>query len=188
MEISIAILTQNLIAETETEIKGNNPKFNYRMLTPGSQIWIKCKIPDCSLRKMCSFGVRQYHCSKNYRKHQQNSISYHAEKRLHLGAIIQLRTAWKVSKYWVFSGPYFSVIGRNTKIYEVNVCIQSEYRKKRTRKNSEICRFLCNVETKIIYRKMASWTCGIMIEAKPALHVVTNLLLVSSNCSEQYPE
>ena len=38
METSIAILTQNLIAETETEIKGNNPKFNYRMLTPGSQI------------------------------------------------------------------------------------------------------------------------------------------------------
>ena len=30
-------LTQNLIAETETEIKGNNPKFNYQMLTPGSR-------------------------------------------------------------------------------------------------------------------------------------------------------
>ena len=45
-------------------------------------------------------------------------------------------TAWKVSKYGVFSGPYFPVFGRNTEIYEVNLRIQSEYRKTRTTKNS----------------------------------------------------
>ena len=45
-------------------------------------------------------------------------------------------TAWKVSKYGVFSGPYFLVIGLNTEIYGVNLYIQSEYRKIRTRKNS----------------------------------------------------
>ena len=38
-----------------------------------------------------------------------------------------LHTAWKVSKYGVISGPYFSV---------VNLRIQSEYRKLRTRNNS----------------------------------------------------
>ena len=45
-------------------------------------------------------------------------------------------TAWKVSKYEVFSGPYFPIFGLNTEIYGVNLRIQSEYRKIRTRKNS----------------------------------------------------
>ena len=31
-------------------------------------------------------------------------------------------TAWKVSKYGVFSGPYFPVFGLNTEIYGVNFC------------------------------------------------------------------
>ena len=40
-------------------------------------------------------------------------------------------TAWKVSRYF----PYFSVCGLNTEIYKVNLRIQSECRKIRTRKN-----------------------------------------------------
>ena len=44
-------------------------------------------------------------------------------------------TAWKVSKYGVFSVPYFPVFGLNTEIYFVNLRIQSEYRKIRTRSN-----------------------------------------------------
>ena len=35
-----------------------------------------------------------------------------------------------------FSGPYFPAFGTNTEIYGVNLRIQSEYRKIRTRKNS----------------------------------------------------
>ena len=45
-------------------------------------------------------------------------------------------TVWKVSKYWVFSGPYFPVFGLNTEIQGVNLRIHSEYRKMRTRQNS----------------------------------------------------
>ena len=45
-------------------------------------------------------------------------------------------TAWKVSKYRVFCGSYFSVFGLNTVIYSVNLRIQSGYWKIRTRKNS----------------------------------------------------
>ena len=45
-------------------------------------------------------------------------------------------TAWKVSKYGVFSGLYFPVCELNTEIYSVNLRIQSENRKIRTRKNS----------------------------------------------------
>ena len=45
-------------------------------------------------------------------------------------------TAWKVSKYGVFSGLYFPAFGLNTERYEVSLCIQSECRKIRTRKNS----------------------------------------------------
>ena len=41
-----------------------------------------------------------------------------------------------MSKYGVISGPDFPVFGLNTEIYEVNLRIQSEYRKTRTRNNS----------------------------------------------------
>ena len=39
-----------------------------------------------------------------------------------------------MSKYGVISGPHFPVFGLNTEIYGVNLRIQSEYRKIRTRK------------------------------------------------------
>ena len=42
---------------------------------------------------------------------------------------LEKKTAWKVSKYGVFSGPYFPVLGLNTEIYGVNFHIQSEYGK-----------------------------------------------------------
>ena len=45
-------------------------------------------------------------------------------------------TGWKVSKYGVNSGPYFLVFGMNTEIYGIHLCIQSEYRKIRTRNNA----------------------------------------------------
>ena len=45
-------------------------------------------------------------------------------------------TAWKLSKYGVFSGLYFSVFRLNSGIYSVNLPIQSKPRKIRTRKNS----------------------------------------------------
>ena len=50
-------------------------------------------------------------------------------------------TGWKMSKYWVISGPYFPVFGLNTEIYSVNLRIQSEYRKIRTRNNSAFGHF-----------------------------------------------
>ena len=43
----------------------------------------------------------------------------------------RIPTAWKVPKYGVFSGLHFLVFSPNTEIFS---CIQSEYRKKRTRK------------------------------------------------------
>ena len=45
-------------------------------------------------------------------------------------------TAWKVSKYGVISGPYFSAFGLNTERYFVSLRIQSKSGKIRTRKNS----------------------------------------------------
>ena len=47
-----------------------------------------------------------------------------------------LYTAWKVSKYGVISGPYFTAFELNTEIYSVNLRIQSEHMKIWTRKNS----------------------------------------------------
>ena len=47
-----------------------------------------------------------------------------------------LLTAWKLSKYRVFSGPYLPVFGLNTEIYSANLRFQSGCGKIRTRKNS----------------------------------------------------
>ena len=56
--------------------------------------------------------------------------------KLIVDIFLQIFTAWKVSKYGVFSGPYFPVLELNTEIYAVNLRIQPEYGKIRTRKNS----------------------------------------------------
>ena len=45
-------------------------------------------------------------------------------------------TAWKVSKYGVFSGPYFPAFGLNMERYFVSLRIQSECWKIRTSKSS----------------------------------------------------
>ena len=34
-----------------------------------------------------------------------------------------VNTTWKVSKYGVFPGPYFPVLGLNAEIFSVNLCI-----------------------------------------------------------------
>ena len=52
-----------------------------------------------------------------------------------------LNTAWKVSKYGVFSGPYFPAFGLNTERYGLSLRIQSECGKIRTRKNSVVGHF-----------------------------------------------
>ena len=49
-----------------------------------------------------------------------------------------------------FSGPYFPVFGLKTEIYGVNLRIQSEYRKVRTRKNSAFRHLLRSDHTSIL--------------------------------------
>ena len=51
-------------------------------------------------------------------------------------------TAWNVSKYGVFSSPYFSAFRLKTERYGVSLHIQSECEKIRIRKNSEFRHFL----------------------------------------------
>ena len=50
----------------------------------------------------------------------------------------------KVSKYGVFSGPYFPAFGLNTERYFVSLLIQSECGKIRTRNNSVFGHFSSN--------------------------------------------
>ena len=59
-----------------------------------------------------------------------------AETNENLYLLSQSSTVWKVSKYGVFSGPHFPAFGQNTERYSISLRIQSEYGKKRTRKNS----------------------------------------------------
>ena len=51
--------------------------------------------------------------------------------------ILKTLTAWKVSKYGVFSGPYFPEFGLSTERHGVYLRIQSECGKIRTRKTSK---------------------------------------------------
>ena len=60
-------------------------------------------------------------------------------------------TAWKVSKYGFFSGPFFPVFGLNAENYGVNLRIQCEYRKTRTRKNSVFGHFSRSVYNPIFH-------------------------------------
>ena len=50
--------------------------------------------------------------------------------------ITKLITAWKVSKYRVFSGPYITAFELNTERYSLSLRIQSECGKIRNRKSS----------------------------------------------------
>ena len=71
-------------------------------------------------------------------------------------------TVWNVSKYEVFSGPYFAAFGQNTERYFVYLGIQSECGKIRTRKNSVFWYFSRSVHDLIgwipkIPRKFPTW-------------------------------
>ena len=61
-----------------------------------------------------------------------------------------------MSKYGVFSRPYFPVFAMNTEIYSVNLRIQSEYGKIRAKKNSVFGHFSLN-KNYILF----SLTCGL---------------------------
>ena len=51
--------------------------------------------------------------------------------------LLENDTAWKVSRYGIFYGPYFPTFGPNTERYFVFLHITYECGKIRTRKNSE---------------------------------------------------
>ena len=57
----------------------------------------------------------------------------------------------KVSKYKFCSGPYFPTLGLKLEINSVNLHIQSEYRKIRTRKNPRIWTLFTQWHTKIFH-------------------------------------
>ena len=75
-------------------------------------------------------------------KYNRINLSYH---RLQFVKETQINTVSNIERkvntvskhsYGVISGPYFPVFRLNTEIYSVNLRIQSEYRKIRTRNNS----------------------------------------------------
>ena len=76
-------------------------------------------------------------------------------KKYRLSKISCSITAWKVSKYGAFPGPHFPAFALNSERYSVSLCIQSECRKIRARKNSVFGHFsrsacLCSSSTEIL--------------------------------------
>ena len=81
-------------------------------------------LPKCKYNRI----NLSYHRLQFVKETQINTVSNIEQK---------VNTVWKVSNTaWVISGPYFPVFRLNTEIYSVNLRIQSEYRKIRTRKKS----------------------------------------------------
>ena len=63
--------------------------------------------------------------------------------QIFLKKLTDIHTSWQVSKYGTFSGLYFPLFGLNTEIYGINLRIQSEYRKIRTRKTPYFKKCYC---------------------------------------------
>ena len=68
--------------------------------------------------------------------YQHIEIEYYGRRLFYPFILTICRTAWKVSKYGVFSGPYFPAFTLNTKRCFISLRIQSKCRKTGTRKNS----------------------------------------------------
>ena len=83
-----------------------------------------------------------------------NTLSKYIRKICFNLRISKCSTAWKVCKYGVISGSYFPIFGLNTKIYSVNLTIQSKYRKIRTRNNSIYGHFS---RSEVFYKKSKSY-------------------------------
>ena len=75
-------------------------------------------------------------CEQHIQIYQHIEIEYYGRRLFYPFILTKCRTAWKVSKYGVFSGPYFPAFTLNTKRYFISLRIQSECRKTRTRKSS----------------------------------------------------
>ena len=86
----------------------------------------------------------------------------------------KLITALKVSKYGVFSGRYFPTFGLNTKVYCLNLRIQSEYGKIRTRKNSVFGHFSRSNRRSETFTKIRPCN-GVVFKWDPSLLVILNI-------------
>ena len=91
------------------------------------------------------YGVIGNNCSwvENYPSNRKQCVAIKSNENT--------STAWKVTKYRVFSWSVLSVFGLNAEIYPVNVRIQSEYGKIRNRKNSVFGYFLHGGHFRISY-------------------------------------
>ena len=77
----------------------------------------------------------------NNREDKKLTLKNNAPFRSCISKINNTFLAWKVSKYRVFSGPYFPVFELNTEIYRVNLRIQDKYKEIQTRKSSAVGHF-----------------------------------------------
>ena len=113
---------------------------------------VKPKTIFIVLFHFCQFVEKFWKCSCFFLENSNQSINlkpkilysiwFYACRLLYQPALVNHScTALKVSKNGVISGPYFPAFGLNTKIYGVNLRIQSEYRKIRTRNKSVFGRF-----------------------------------------------
>ena len=146
----------NILIRMRTKKKFIRKKGNLFDLHESSNEWEFQKVKSVQIKSVFFMILVKLFHRKNFINFIQKNFMEKSVVKLYKYPSAVRGTAWKVSKYGVFSGPYFPVFGLNTEIYSVNLLDQSEHRKVRTRKNSVFGHFLrseCIIITVLIGRQ-----------------------------------
>ena len=112
----------------------------HKISTPGN--YVKLRVDNKqNLQHIWTNSVHYQNYTKKLAwkdKHQESFILRVFQICQYCWDILSTTTAWKVSRYGDFSGPYFTAFGLNTGRYSVSLRIQSECGKIRTRKKPRI--------------------------------------------------
>ena len=118
-----------------------------------NQILIKFLYPQSAWGHMIKFS--SWHYQQKILTLYLTFPNYSRTVKFIPSADVSTSTAWKVSKYGVISDPYFSAFGLNTEMNgAVNLRIQSEFKKIRTRNNSVFGHFSRSSNAWYIYQVM----------------------------------
>ena len=102
-------------------------------------------------------GISHFSCIT--RKCIHTIHGYYAAKLRKTVPLLNMHTAWNVSKYGVFCGPHFPVFGPNAERDEVSLRIQYACGKIRAKKNSLFGHFLRSgtINCKILLKSTPNW-------------------------------
>ena len=139
----LAVILSDLHEKNEEgKIELKEKEYTEEFVWEASLFWLHVLIPMPFLSLFCLLR-RPSHVTyllngpyKNPEQYWSIAILEYLKYEMTSSFNLIIISAWKVSKYEVFSGPCFSVFGLNTDRYSVSLRIQFQWEKIQTRKNS----------------------------------------------------